>query len=59
MRRKVRLKNFMMKTFGGKPLQRKPKHGSEKFVRAHVLEGSSACGASIEKVFERSKFPVL
>jgi hypothetical protein len=58
MRRKVRLKIFMMKTFGGKPLQRKPKHGSENLVRAHALEGLSACGASIEKVFERFKFPL-
>jgi len=43
----------MMKTFGGKPLQREPKHGSENFVRAHVLEGSSTCGASIENLSRR------
>jgi hypothetical protein len=53
------LKIFMMKTFGGKPLQREPKHGSENFVSAHVLEGSSACGASIKNVFERFKFSSL
>jgi len=57
MRRKVRLKIFEMKTFGSKPLQREPKHGSENFVRAHVLEVSSACGASIRNVFECFKFP--
>jgi len=57
MRRKVRLKIFEMKTFGSKPLQREPKHGSENFVRAHVHEGSSACGAPIRNVFECFKFP--
>jgi len=50
------LKIFEMKTFGSKPLQREPKHRSGNFVRAHVLEVSSACGASIEKVFECFKF---
>jgi len=45
-----------MKTFGSKPLQRKPKHGSENFAGAHVLKVSSACGASIENVFECFKF---
>jgi len=47
---------FEMKTFRSKPLQREPKHGSENFVRAHVLEVSSACGASIRNVFECFKF---
>jgi len=56
MRRKVRLKIFETKTFGSKPLQREPKHGSENFVRAHVLKVSSACGASIRNVFECFKF---
>jgi hypothetical protein len=46
-----------MKTFGSKPLQREPKRGSGNFVRAQVLEVSSACRASIENVFESFKFP--
>jgi len=57
MRRKVRLKIFRMKTFGSKPLQHEPKRGSDNFVRAQVLEVSSACRASIENVFESFKFP--
>ncbi len=57
MRRKVRLKIFRMKTYGSKPLQREPKRGSDNFVRAQVLEVSSACRASIENVFESFKFP--
>jgi len=51
------LKIFWMKTFGSKPLQREPKRGSDNFVRAQVLEDSSACRASIENVFESFKFP--
>ncbi len=46
-----------MKTFGGKPLQREPKRGSDNLVRAQVLEDPSACRASIENVFESFKFP--
>jgi len=57
MRRKVRLKIFRMKTFGSKPLQREPKHGSDNFVSAQVLEVLSACRASIKNVFESFKFP--
>jgi len=51
------LKIFRMKTFGSKPLQREPKRGSDNFVRAQVLEVSSACRASIVNVFESFKFP--
>ena len=54
--KKVRLKIFTRKTFGGKPLHHEPKHGSENFVLAQALESSGACGASIEKVFEHFKF---
>jgi hypothetical protein len=50
------LKIFGMKIFGGKPLQREPKRGLDDFVRAQVLEVSSACRASIENVFESFKF---
>ncbi len=51
------MKIFGMKTFGSKRLQREPKHGSDNFVRAQVLEVSSACRASIENVLESFKFP--